>query len=53
MKYLAGTTAAAAPATSLLLSSCKGSPVLGGSSAENAMTLRQNPNSGDQVSLLG
>ena len=53
MKYLAGTTAAAAPATYLLLSSCKGSPVLGGSSAENTMTLRQNPNSGDQVSLLG
>ena len=53
LKYLAGSTAAAAPASSLLLSSCKGSPVSGGSSAENVMTTRLNPNSGDVVGLLG
>ena len=53
LKYLAGSTAAAVPASSLLLSSCKGSPVSGGSSAENVMTTRLNPNSGDVVGLLG
>ena len=53
LKYLAGSAATAAPTTSLLLSSCKGNPVLSGSSADNAMTTRVNPNSGDIVGLLG
>lgn len=52
LKYLAGTTATAVPAASLLTACGRGS-ALGGSSAEGSMTTRTNPNTGDVVGLLG
>lgn len=50
LKYLAGSAAAAVPA-SALLTSCKPSSASG--PAGDAMTTRVNPNTGDVVSLLG
>ena len=52
LKYLAGTTATAAPASSLILSSCKRPSAAEGFHG-GAMTVRTNPNTGDRVGLLG
>lgn len=52
LKYIAGATAAAAPATALL-TSCKRSVADGASAGSTPMTIRLNPNTRDMVSLLG
>ncbi len=52
LKYLAGSTAAVAPAAAFL-ASCKGKDAQSQADGLSEMTMRTNPNTGDVVSLLG